>query len=95
MFGEIYLYHLFCFPVVVCLNLSVNYDVCAGVRERRVKKLQIVSPQAGAEPLHPAAGLGHLRHGREGRVVQVRVLRASSVVSSTSIHFLTAGEDGS
>ena len=43
MFGEIYLYHLFCFPVVVCLNLSVNYDVCAGVRERRVKKLQIVS----------------------------------------------------
>ena len=26
--------------------------------------------------------------------MQVRVLRVSSVVSSTSIHFLTAGEDG-
>ena len=52
-------------------------------------------PQAGVEPLHPpAAGRGHLRHGREVLVMQVRVLRVSSVVSSTSIHFLTAGEDG-
>ena len=78
-------------------GLSVNYDVWTQVWESAgwEEAADCECPQAGAEPLHPpAAGRGHLRHGREGRVMQVRVLRVSSVVSSTSIHFLTAGEDG-